>query len=134
MTTSELIYPPASDIAVRAGKILCIGSLEGIFSAKRTIDAQGGYVTPGGVDTHVHLDQISLIGAVGDKFETGSRSAIAGGTTTIICFALQQKTDTSILPVIAAYHEKVCQFVVLLWNYFNVLRLKIFLTAITRST
>lgn len=70
------------------------------------IDAQGAYVTPGGVDTHVHLDQISLIGAVGDKWETGTRSAVAGGTTTIIAFALQQKTDTSVLPIISAYHEK----------------------------
>lgn len=107
VTPSEIIYPQASDIAVKDGKILCIGSLTGIFNAKRTIDAEGGYVTPGGVDTHVHLDQVSLIGAVGDKFETGTRSAIAGGTTTIICFALQQKTDKSVLPVIEAYHEKV---------------------------
>lgn len=67
MTPSELIYPPASDIAVQNGKILCIGSLAGIVTAKKTIDAEGGYVTPGGVDTHVHLDQISLIGAIGDK-------------------------------------------------------------------
>jgi hypothetical protein len=102
-----LIYPPASDIAVQDGKILCIGSLSGIFSAKRTIDAEGGYVTPGGVDTHVHLDQISLVGAVGDKFETGTRSAIAGGTTTLVCFALQQKTDESVLPVVESYHKKV---------------------------
>ena len=109
VTPSELIYPPASDIAVKNGKILCIGFLAGIFTAKRIIDAEGGYVTPGGIDSHVHLDQINSIGAVGDKFETGTRSAIAGGTTTIICFALQQKTDDSVLPVIEAYHKKVSQ-------------------------
>lgn len=84
-----------------------MGSLVGIFIAKRTIDAKGGFVTPGGVDTHVHLDQISLIGAVGDKYESGTRSAIAGGTTTIISFALQQKTDESVLPIVEAYHKKV---------------------------
>lgn len=63
----------------------------------------------GGVDSHVHLDQISLIGAVGDKFETGTSSAIADGTTTIISFALQQKTDDRVLPVVEAYHKKVCR-------------------------
>jgi dihydropyrimidinase len=87
VTPSKLIYPPASDIAVLNGRISCIGSLEGIFTAKQLIDADGGYITPGGVDSHVHLDQTSLIGAVGDKCEMGT-SAIAGGTTTIISFAL----------------------------------------------
>lgn len=72
------------------------------------VDAEGGYVTPGGVDSHVHLDQGSLLGgAIGDKFETGTRSAIAGGTTSIICFAFQAKTDESVLPVIEKYHDKV---------------------------
>lgn len=90
------------------GKILCIGSLRGLFLAKQVIDAKGGYVTPGGVDSHVHLDQGSLLGgAVGDKFETGTRSAIAGGTTTIICFAFQSKTDETILPIVEEYHKKV---------------------------
>ncbi|TVY71414.1 Dihydropyrimidinase [Lachnellula suecica] len=93
ITPSEPIYPPASVIAVQNGKILCIGSLSsltGILTTKRHIDAEGGYVTPG----------------VGDKFETGTRSAIAGGTTTIICFALQQKTKESALPVVEGYHKK----------------------------
>jgi dihydropyrimidinase len=93
---------------VKDGKILCIGALKSFFSAKKTIDACGGYVTPGGVDSHVHLDQGSLFsGPIGDRFETGTRSAIAGGTTTIICFAFQAKKDETILPVVEAYHKKV---------------------------
>jgi imidazolonepropionase-like amidohydrolase len=36
---------------VKDGKILCIGALKGVFTAEREIDAQGAYVTPGGVDT-----------------------------------------------------------------------------------
>lgn len=91
---------------MKDGKILCIGSLHGLVSAKRVIDAEGGYVTPGGVDSHCHLDQ-PIFGAVGDRFETGTRSAIAGGTTTVICFAFQAKTDESVLPIVEAYHEKV---------------------------
>ena len=65
-------------------------------------------MTPGGVDSHVHLDQGSLLGgAVGDKFETGTKSAIAGGTTTVISFAFQSKTDETILPIVEEYHQKV---------------------------
>jgi len=63
-------------------------------------------VAPGGVDTHVHLDQ-HLEGAVGDNFASGTRSAIAGGTTTVVTFAFQAKTDESVLPVVEAYHKKV---------------------------
>jgi dihydropyrimidinase len=107
VSSSDLIYPPASDIAVKDGKILCIGAaLQDIFSAQKVIDAKGAYVTPGGVDTHVHLDQ-HINGALGDNFENGSRSAIAGGTTTIVTFAFQAKTDDSVLPVVEAYHKKV---------------------------
>lgn len=54
-------------------------------------------VTPGGVDAHVHLDQKKLNtgGKSADSFESGSRSAICGGTTTIITFAMQD--DPSLL-------------------------------------
>ena len=108
MSPSELIHPPASDIAVKDGKIICIGDLKGIFQGKKTIDAEGGYVTPGGVDSHVHLDQGSFPGGPeGDKFETGTRSAIAGGTTTVISFAFQEKTDESVIQIIKDYHTKV---------------------------
>ena len=47
---------------------LCIGALQGIFTAQKVVDAQGAYVTPGGVDTHVHLDQ-HIGGELGDNFE-----------------------------------------------------------------
>lgn len=58
------------------------------------IDAEGGYVTPGGIDAHVHLDEpLHRFGNVCDDFESGTRSAVAGGTTTIIMFAAQ---DTSL--------------------------------------
>jgi len=108
VSPSELIYPPASDIAVKDGKVLCIGNLQGVFSADKVIDAKGGYVTPGGVDSHVHLDQgSSMDGAVGDQFETGTRSAVAGGTTTVISFCFQAKTDESVLPLVEAYHALV---------------------------
>ncbi|ETS85868.1 hypothetical protein PFICI_03893 [Pestalotiopsis fici W106-1] len=42
----------------------------------------------------------------GDTWETGTRSAVAGGTTTVIAFASQKKHEESLLPAITAYHEK----------------------------
>lgn len=46
------------------------------------------------------------VASTGDNFESGTRSAIAGGTTTVICFAMQTRADTSLVPVVADYHRK----------------------------
>lgn len=92
------------EIGVKNGKITCIGVSLPLSSATEVIDAEGAYVTPGGVDSHVHLAQGNA--PTGDGWETGSRSAIAGGTTTIIAFASQKKTETSLFPVLEAYDKK----------------------------
>jgi dihydropyrimidinase len=70
----------------------------------QVIDAQGAYVTPGGVDSHVHLAQDNA--PTGDTWETGTRSAIAGGTTTVLAFASQKKSEESLLPVVEEYHQR----------------------------
>ncbi|KAF2462427.1 D-hydantoinase [Lineolata rhizophorae] len=98
------------DIGIKDEKIAKLTSKGGLaeFKAKRTIDARGGYVMPGGVDAHVHLQEPPLFGkgSTADNYETGSRSAIAGGTTTIITFAPQQKHEDSLLPILTATHDK----------------------------
>ncbi|CAN5158831.1 dihydropyrimidinase [soil metagenome] len=53
------------------------------------IDAQGKYVIPGGVDAHTHMSLPFGGTAASDNFETGTRAAAWGGTTTIIDFAVQ---------------------------------------------
>ena len=73
---------------------------------------RGGFVCPGGVDAHVHLAQdlntgpssSSLGGSIADDFETGSRSAVCGGTTTLIAFAAQTRDDKSLLKVVEDYY------------------------------
>lgn len=79
-----------------------------IASAKQVLDARGGYITPGGVDTHVHLQQLQVAPEddTGDTFASGTRSAIAGGTTTIVAFANQQRHDESLLPLVKEYHRR----------------------------
>jgi dihydropyrimidinase len=57
----------------------------------RTIDAAGRWVVPGGIDVHTHME-LPFGGTFSkDTFETGSRAAAFGGTTTIIDFAVQTR-------------------------------------------
>ena len=73
--------------------------------AERVIDASGKYVIPGGIDAHTHME-LPFGGTVAsDTFETGTRAAAWGGTTTIIDFAVQtfgQKVQDGL----AAWHAK----------------------------
>ncbi|OUC05176.1 hypothetical protein RY27_28845, partial [Litorilinea aerophila] len=70
-----------ADLAIQGETIAAIG-LD--LSGRRTIDAAGCYVIPGGVDPHVHL-QMPLAGRVStDSFLTGTVAAACGGTTTVI--------------------------------------------------
>ena len=77
-----------ADVAVRDGKIAMLGA--GLPRGAREIAAEGRYVLPGGVDTHCHIEQISGAGLMNaDTFETATRSAAFGGTTTVVSFAAQ---------------------------------------------
>ncbi|WP_406206559.1 dihydropyrimidinase [Streptomyces decoyicus] len=60
-------------------------------SADRILDATGRYVIPGGVDAHTHLDFPFGGTFSSDNFETGTRAAAWGGTTTIVDFAVQSR-------------------------------------------
>ncbi|KAK1760050.1 putative allantoinase [Echria macrotheca] len=98
------------DVAVKDEKVVLLapsGSLAKA-NARRVIDAEGGYVTPGGVDCHVHLEEPALFGrgSSSDTYETGTRSAIAGGCTTIVGFAPQPKSEPSLLSALAQTHVR----------------------------
>lgn len=94
-----------SDIGIIDGRIAALG-ME-LPPGKCEIDAAGRYVTPGGIDSHVHLDQPSEDGAVmADDFLSGTLSAACGGTTTVIPFACQQKGG-SLREAVEDYHRRV---------------------------
>lgn len=104
IVTATDVLPLGLEIGIKDGKIACIGyGLDGSAEAN-IVDAEGAYITPGGVDSHTHIEQDNS--PTGDTWETGSRSALAGGNTTIIAFASQNRHEESIYPALEAYHRK----------------------------
>ncbi len=69
------------------------------------IDATDMYVIPGGIDAHTHMEMPFGGTSSVDTFETGTRAAAWGGTTTIIDFAVQAK-GTSLLATLDKWHSK----------------------------
>ena len=93
-----------ADIGILDGVVVAIG--RDLPNGRETIDARGRFVTPGGVDAHVHLDQPTSDGSkMADDFLTGTRSAACGGTTTVIPFALQFK-GRSVRAAVEDYHTR----------------------------
>jgi len=94
-----------ADVLIEDEKIVAVGLIgEGSVSGQalnaltqlavdRTIDAAGRWVIPGGIDTHTHMDLPFGGTSSKDDFETGSRAAAFGGTTTILDFAVQSKGE-----------------------------------------
>ena len=77
-----------ADVGISEGKIQAIA--RNLPAGRKTIDAKGMLVLPGGVDGHCHLDQPTGDGSVcADDFYTGTVAAAFGGTTTVIPFACQ---------------------------------------------
>lgn len=84
------------DVGVWREKIILLGEAEYFPKARRTIDAKGKYVIPGGIDTHSHLE-VSFQGAfTGDDFYSGTVAAAFGGTTCIIDFARCMKGESPV--------------------------------------
>jgi dihydropyrimidinase len=92
------------EIGVRDGRITALG--ENLGEAGLIVDAKERIVLPGGIDSHVHIAQPSAPGIVmADDFESGTRSAIFGGNTTVLPFCMQEKGQ-SLREAVTAYHAK----------------------------
>ena len=70
-------------VAVEGGRITKVGSADQMPSADHVVDAAHNYVIPGLVDMHVHLREPGREDK--ETILTGSRSAAAGGFTSIVC-------------------------------------------------
>lgn len=101
----------AADILVEGEQIAAVaGARTGLgerwaAEADHVVDAGGHYVIPGGVDGHTHMEMPFGGTFASDTFETGTRAAAWGGTTTIIDFAIQT-VGRSLREGLDAWHAK----------------------------
>jgi dihydropyrimidinase len=108
ITAAEEIH---ADVLVEGGRIAALASHDSEFaqswteSAHRVIDATGKYVIPGGVDAHTHMELPFGGTFASDTFQTGTRAAAWGGTTTIVDFAVQSAGE-SLRGGLDAWHAK----------------------------
>ena len=75
------------------------------MEADEILDASGKYLFPGGLDPHTHLDMPFGGTVSADDFETGTRAAAHGGTTTLVDFAIQTKGQST-LEALDTWHAK----------------------------
>jgi dihydropyrimidinase len=96
-----------ADVLVDGEAIALIGAdLQGAgITADETIDATGKYVIPGAIDVHTHMELPFGGTFAKDTFETGTRAAAFGGTTSIVDFAVQSR-GASLREGLDAWHAK----------------------------
>lgn len=84
-----------ADVLIEDGRIAALAAhgsdAAEAWTADRVLDASHKYVIPGGVDAHTHMDFPFGGTFSSDDFETGTRAAAWGGTTTIVDFAVQSR-------------------------------------------
>ncbi|RFC71432.1 dihydropyrimidinase [Streptomyces sp. AcE210] len=98
-----------ADVLIEDGRIAALAAAgtdaAESWTADRTIDARQKYVIPGGVDAHTHMEMPFGGTFAADTFETGTRAAAWGGTTTIVDFAIQSVGHT-LREGLDAWHAK----------------------------
>ncbi len=93
------------DILIEGEKIVAVDEkIDSPSGVGRIINASGCEIFPGGIDPHVHLELDTPSGQSSDDFESGSRAALAGGTTTVIDFVTPGRSE-SLLSALADRKE-----------------------------
>ncbi|MFE7434997.1 dihydropyrimidinase [Streptomyces tendae] len=106
VTASDEIH---ADVLIEDGRVAALAATgtpaAEAFTAERVIDASGKYVVPGGVDGHTHMEMPFGGTYAADTFESGTRAAAWGGTTTVVDFAIQT-VGRSLRAGLDAWHAK----------------------------
>ncbi|MCK5033966.1 MAG: amidohydrolase family protein, partial [Calditrichia bacterium] len=93
-----------ADIYIKGETVSMIGE-DLQIEAEKTIDASGKLVFPGGIDPHVHLDLPFMGTFSSDNYETGTRAALFGGTTSVIDYVIQTP-GKSMFSALDEWHKK----------------------------
>ncbi len=94
------------DLVLDGKKIVQVGGTYEACPDDSVIDVTGKYVFPGFIDAHTHMQCWTGMDWTADSFETGTRAAACGGTTTIVDYATQDKGMT--LPeALDEWHKRV---------------------------
>ncbi|XP_028294498.1 dihydropyrimidinase-related protein 5a isoform X2 [Gouania willdenowi] len=83
-----------ADVYIENGIIQQVGKELMIPGGAKVIDATGKLVLPGGIDTSVHLEESFMNAVTADDFYSGTKAALAGGTTMVICHVLPEKNES----------------------------------------
>ena len=106
ITAAEELH---ADVLIEGERIVALAttgsSAAQAWTADTAYDATGRYVIPGGVDAHTHMEMPFGGTFAADTFETGTRAAAWGGTTTIVDFAIQS-VGGSLRDGLDAWHAK----------------------------
>ena len=81
-----------ADVLIAGEKIVAVGRR--LSAEAKVIDVSGKLIFPGFIDAHTHFDLEVSDTVTADDFESGTQSAIAGGVTTVVDFATQNKGET----------------------------------------
>ena len=80
-----------ADILISGEKIVAVG--RHIDADAETVDVRGRLIFPGFIDAHTHFDLEVSDTVTADDFDSGTKAAIAGGVTTVVDFATQNKGE-----------------------------------------
>ena len=75
------------DLLIDGDKIVAIDEHLSVPEGAEVINAKGCYVLPGFIDPHTHFQMTNALASTADDFDSGTKAAILGGTTSIINFA-----------------------------------------------
>jgi len=89
VVTAEKTF--AADVLIEGETIKEVRAGIAAEPTHQVFDAAGMLLLPGGIDAHTHLDMPFGGTTSSDDFETGTRAAAIGGTTTIVDFAIQAR-------------------------------------------
>ena len=102
VATAEAVV--TADIGIVGEQVAAVG--RDLGPGREELPLDGAIVTPGGVDSHCHIEQLAATGLRNaDTFESATRAALMGGTTTVIPFAAQHRGD-SLRAVVDDYHRR----------------------------